>query len=84
MKTFIKDNENNEKLNYYLYGIICLNITFEENKNKIHHVAFCKSPVDEKWYKYDDNIVEPVGDIKIEVDKFDTPVALFYQKSEEL
>ena len=83
MKRFVKDNnENKEELNYYLYAIICLNIAFEENKNKIHHVAFCKSPVDSLWYKYDDNIVEPINNLENEVEKIGTPVALFYQKCE--
>ena len=80
MKTYIKDNELNENLNYYLYAIICLNISFEENKNKIHHVAFCKSLVDNKWYKYDDNIIELITNLQNEVDKLRMPVALFYQK----
>ena len=83
MKNFIKENENKEKILYGLYAIICLSISFEENKNKIHHVAFCKSPVDGKWYKYDDNIVETVTELENEVDKFGMPVALFYQKNEE-
>ena len=80
MKTYIKDIELKENLNYNLYAIICLNISFEENKNKIHHVAFCKSLVDNKWYKYDDNIIEPITDLQNEVDKCGMPVALFYQK----
>ena len=80
MKNIIKNNENQEELNYYLYAIICLNITFGENKNIIHHVAFCKSPVDSLWYKYDDDVVEPVVNLESEVEKIDMPVALFYQK----
>ena len=46
-------------------------------------MAFCKSPVDGKWYKYDDNIVETVTELENEVDEFGMPVALFYQKNEE-
>ena len=83
MKNFIKNgNEINQKLIYELYAIICLNITFEENQSIIHHVAFCKSPVNGKWYKYDDNIVEPVTNLQNEVEEKGMPVALFYQKSE--
>ena len=80
MKICVKDNELKENLNYNLYAIICLNIFFEENKNKIHNVAFCKSLVDNKWYKYDDNIIEPITDLQNEVDKFGMPIACFYQK----
>ena len=82
MKNYIKENENQKELNYYLYAVICLNISFGENKNKIHHVAFCKSPVNFKWYKYDDSNVEIITDLENEVEKVGTPVALFYQKSE--
>ena len=84
MKNYLKENENKEKILYYLYAIICLNISFDENnKNIIHHVAFCKSPVDNMWYKYDDNIVEPINELENEVDKVGMPIALFYQKCEE-
>ena len=84
MKNYLKENENKERIMYYLYAIICLNISFDENnKNIIHHVAFCKSPVDNMWYKYDDNIVEPINGLENEVDKVGMPIALFYQKCEE-
>ena len=84
MKNYLKENENKEKILYYLYAIICLNISFDENnKNIIHHVAFCKSPIDNMWYKYDDNIVEPINELENEVDKVGMPIALFYQKCEE-
>ena len=84
MKNYLKENENKERIMYYLYAIICLNISFDENnKNIIHHVAFCKSPVDNMWYKYDDNIVEPINELENEVDKVGMPIALFYQKCEE-
>ena len=82
MKNYIKDNENQKGFNYYLYAIICLNIAFGGHKNKIHHVAFCKSPVNFKWYKYDDSNIEEITELQIEVEKIGTPVALFYQKSE--
>ena len=84
MKNYLKENENKERIMYYLYAIICLNISFDENnKNIIHHVAFCKSPIDNMWYKYDDNIVEPINELENEVDKVGMPIALFYQKCEE-
>ena len=83
MKNYLKENENKEKILYYLYAIICLSISFDENNtNIIHHIAFCKSPIDNKWYKYDDNIVEPINELD-EVDKVGMPIALFYQKCEE-
>ena len=63
---------------YYLYGVIsrigqsCPNANF---------VASCKSPVDHQWYRYDDDIVNPITDIQKEVIYFGTPFILFYQKN---
>ena len=82
LKNYIKSGEIVEKNLYYLYCIICVDIKFVENKNIYHHIALCKSPVDTKWYKYDDTNVEHVNDLGNEVNKFGIPVALFYQKCE--
>ena len=82
LKRYIQNGENEENNLYYLYNIICLNIKFEEDKNIYHHIAFCKSPVDGKWYKYDDTIVEQVINLENEVNKYGIPVVLFYQKIE--
>ena len=65
------------KIIYNLYGVIT-----EINKNSPNHsfVASCKSPVDNKWYRYNDALVTPISDVQKEVIDFDTPYILFYQK----
>ena len=50
MKKYIKNNNINK--NYELNGIVF----FDINKNKYN--ALCVSPVDKKWYLYDDENVE--------------------------
>ena len=45
-----------------------------------HFVASCKSPVDNKWYRYNDSIVYLINDFNKEVEKFGTPYILFYQR----
>ena len=51
-KNFVMNN-----LNYELVGVV--SITKEENKNIF--VSFCKSPVDQQWYFYKDDVVHQVN-----------------------
>ena len=46
-----------------------------------HFISFCKSPINNKWYKYNDVFVNPVEDVQNEIINFGTPYILFYQKS---
>ena len=45
-----------------------------------HFIASCKSPVDNKWYRYNDSNVSPISNIKKDVIDFGTPYILFYHK----
>ena len=65
---------NNKKYIYCIYGIITY---VQESNEKGHFIAICKSPVDKKWYKYDDTIVTSVDSSKVE--NFN-PYVIFYQK----
>jgi len=62
---------------YNLYGVIT---HFDQNTSNSHFVASCKSPVDNKWYRYNDDIVNPINDVLNEIINFGTPYILFYQK----
>ena len=62
---------------YNLYGVLT---HIGESGPNAHFVASCKSPVDGKWYRYNDAFVNPINDIKKEVIDFGTPYILFYQK----
>ena len=59
---------------YTLYGII----SDIGHNNKKEFVAVCKSPVDNKWYRYNDNIVKEINDIYNEGNIY----TLFYNKKE--
>ena len=48
-----------------------------------HFISCCKSPIDNKWYKYNDDIVSKVTDFKKEVIDFAMPYILFFQKNRE-
>ena len=62
---------------YNLYGVIT---HIGQSGPSAHFVASCKSPVDNKWYRYNDSIVNPINDVQKEIIDFGTPYILFYQK----
>ena len=63
---------------YSLYGVIT---HIGQSGPSAHFVASCKSPIDNKWYRYNDAMVNPITDIHKEVIDFGTPYILFYQKN---
>ena len=64
---------------YNLYGVIT---HIGESGPNAHFVASCKSPIDNKWYRYNDSFVNPISNIEKEVIEFGTPYILFYRKNE--
>ena len=66
---------------YNLYGVIT---HVEQSGSKTQFIAFCKSPINNKWYKYNNAIVNPVEDVQKEIINFGTPYMLFYQKSKKI
>ena len=67
------------KIIYNLYGVIT---HIGESGPNAHFVASCKSPINNKWYRYNDAFVNPINDFKKEVIEFGTPYILFYQKKQ--
>ena len=65
------------QLLYDLYAVI--SHIGEKDRND-HFVASCKSPVDNKWYRYNDDFVNPITNLQKEVIDSSTPYVLFYQK----
>ena len=63
---------------YNLYGVIT---HIGESGPNAHFLAACKSPVDNKWYKYNDAMINPINDIQKEVIDFGIPYILFYHKN---
>ena len=63
---------------YSLYGVIT---HIGQSGPNAHFVATCKSPIDHKWYRYNDSIVSPINDIQKEIIDFGTPYILFYSKN---
>ena len=68
--------KNESKFEYNLYAVI----TSINKGNYNSFVASIKSPIDNKWYRYDDEKVYPINNIETEVIEFGTPEILFYEK----
>ena len=62
---------------YDLYGVVT---HLGESGESGHFVASCKSPCDNKWYRFNDAIVSPIKDVQSEIINFGMPYILFYKK----
>ena len=45
-----------------------------------HFIAYCKNPIDNIWYQYNDSVINQVNNFKAEVIDYAMPYLLFYQK----
>ena len=64
----------------YMYNLIGVITHLGESSMSGHFIAYCKDPLNGRWYKYNDAIVDEVNDFKKEVIDFAMPYLLFYQK----
>ena len=62
---------------YDLYGVIT---HIGKSGPSAHFIASCKSPVDNKWYRYNDSIVSLITNVQKDIIDFGTPYILFYKK----
>ena len=69
--------KDQKRMIYSLYGVIT---HIGQSGPSAHFIAFCRSPVDKNWYKYNDAIVSSINNFQNEVIDFGTPYILFYQK----
>ena len=75
LSKFIENKESG-----YMYNLIGVITHLGESSMSGHFIAYCKDPINGKWYKYNDAIVDEVKDFKKEVIDFAMPYLLFYQK----
>ena len=69
--------KDKSKMIYNLYGVIT---HIGQSGPNAHFVASCKSPCDNKWYRFNDAIVSPIKDVQSEIINFGMPYILFYKK----
>ena len=64
----------------FMYDLVGVVTHLGEGASSGHFIAYCKSPIDHNWYKYNDDIVSPVFNFVEEVINYAMPYILFYQK----
>ena len=63
---------------YYLYGVVK---HFGESSSSGHFAAYCRSPVDNLWYFYNDSIVVPLNENeKYKIEENGLTYMLFYSQ----
>ena len=48
-----------------------------------HFIAYCRSPIDNQWYKYNDSLVECIGNFYNDIHNFGVPYILFYESQNQ-
>ena len=64
-----------------IYNLIGVITHLGESDMSGHFIAYCKNPIDNKWYKYNDAVVNEVINFKNEIIDYAMPYVLFYQKT---
>ena len=64
-----------------IYNLIGVVTQVEQRGPNEHYIGFCKSPINNLWYSYNDAFVNLVEDVQKEIINFGVPIILFYQKS---
>ena len=67
----------NDNLLYKLIGVVT---HLGESGASGHFIAYCKSPIDDQWYNYNDDLCFPVTNFYQQVIDYAMPYILFYQK----
>ena len=72
--------KNGNGVKYKLIGVIThLGFSGEDG----HFIAHCLSPIDKKWYTYNDAIVHEIKDYQKEIIDLGMPYLLFYKRIDE-
>ena len=75
LENFVEHKETGCK--YKLIGVIT---HLGGNDMSGHFIAYCKDPISNQWYQFNDAMVNPVKDFQKEVIFYAMPYLLFYQK----
>ena len=60
------------------YELISVITHLGESRFRGHFIVTCKSPIDKRWYRYNNDLVNEVNDFKSEI--LGDPYILFYKK----
>ena len=71
---FVENKVNGTK--YKLIGVVT---HLGESGASGHFIAYCRSPIDYQWYRYNDDIVSKVVNVNDEIMNYAMPYILFFQ-----
>ncbi len=63
-----------------IYKLIGVVTHLGESGASGHFIAYCRSPIDNQWYRYNDDIVTKVNNFQREIIEYAMPYILFFQK----
>ena len=66
------------KLIYELYGVIT---QLEFNNSNSQFIASCKNPIDNKWYRFNNENIKLIENIKEDICEYKFTYILFYEKN---
>ena len=66
----------------FMYDLIGVVTHMGESGASGHFIAFCKSPIDNQWYRYNDDLVSKVVNVKNDIIDYAMPYILFYKKKQ--
>ena len=72
--------KSKDNLFYKLYAIVT---HLGPSSMSGHFIAFCRSPIDNNWYKYNDAQVSLIGNFYKDIHEFGCPYILFYERNEK-
>ena len=77
LTNYVQCRENNQPIKYDLIGVV----THMGGSDQYgHFIAACKSPIDNKWYQYNDDMAFAVQNFNTQILNYAMPYILFYQK----
>ena len=69
-----------EKTTGYKFKLIGIVSKIGEFGSNEHYISYCKSPINNYWYKYNNDLVSDINDFKKDIIDSIFPRILFYQK----
>lgn len=79
IKKYVVDQSCNTK--YELIGVLT---HLGPSGMSGHFIAYCKSPNDNKWYCYNDSLVNECYDIEKQINSNGIPYVLYYQRAKDI
>ena len=77
LTSYFQYKQNNESIIYDLIGVVT---HMGGSDPSGHFIAACKSPIDGKWYQYNDDLAFAVNNLNSQILNYAMPYILFYQR----